>query len=79
MIGRLLYHLAVCQLPNHVAVPQEALSRSGASSRAARVKTPNVGKDDTNAETIGAILDDAMRHMKLAGVFPGMQSSNEVL
>ena len=74
MIGRLLNHIAVCHLPSHVSLPPEIVSRSRASARSGRVKTPTSVKDKTEeagSDNVGAILDDAMKQMKLAQHFPG--------
>ena len=74
MIGRLLNHIALCQLPSHVSLPPEVVSRSRASARSGRAKTPTSVKgkvEETVADNVGTILDDAMKHMKLAQQFPG--------
>lgn len=77
-IGRLLNQVALCQLPSHVTLPLEVQGRSRASTRTGRVKTPTTtGKErteETDAVNVSAILDEAMRHMKLAQVFPGQSS-----
>ena len=76
MIGRLLNQVALCQLPSHVTLPPEVQGRSRASTRTGRVKTPTTtGKEraeESGMVNVGTILDEAMRHMKLAQVFPGM-------
>ena len=74
MIGRLLNHIALCQLPSHVSIPPEVVSRARASARSGRVRTPTSVKEraeETVSDNVGAILDDAMKHMKLAQQFPG--------
>ena len=74
MIGRLLNLIALCHLPSHVSLPPEIVSRSRASARSGRVKTPTSIKDkteETGSDNVGAILDDAMKQMKLAQHFPG--------
>ena len=82
MIGRLLNQIAFCHLPNHVTLLPEVQGRSRASTRTGRVKTPNVtGKetgDDTGQVNVGAILDEAMRHMKLSQVYPGTMMLFEI-
>ena len=75
LIGRLLNYIALCQLPSHVPLPPEVHSRS--PTRNGRVKTPNSGREREKAEemgsgNIGTILDEALRHMKIAQMFPGM-------
>ena len=76
MIGCILDKIALCQLPNQVTLPPEVQGRSRPSTRTGRVKTPTKsGKERTeenDAENVGAILDEAMRHMKLAKDFAGM-------
>lgn len=74
LIGRLLNHIALCQLPSHVSLPPEVHSRSRASTRTGRVKTPSSGREKTEevrSENVDAILDEAMRHMKIAQMFSG--------
>ena len=76
MIGRLLDQIALCQLLSQVTLPPEVQSRSRASTRSGRTKTPTTSAkeraEETGAENVGAILDEALRHMKLAQAFPGM-------
>ena len=74
LIGRLLNQMALCQLPSHVSLPPEIQSRSRASTRTGRVKTPVSGREraeETGSQNVGAILDDALKHMKLAQQYPG--------
>lgn len=76
LIGRILDKIALCHLPNQVSLPLEVQGRSRPSTRTGRVKTPTKsGKERTeenDTENVGTILDEAMRHMKLAKDFAGM-------
>ena len=77
LIGRLLNYIALCQLPVTLPLPPEVHSRSRAPTRNGRVKTPNSGRErektvEMGSENIGTILDEALRHMKIVQMFPGM-------
>ena len=75
-IGRLLDKMALSKLGDVIALQfDENTSRSRASSRVSRVKSASSGtkraEDGQSAEEVAALLAEALKHMELAGVFPG--------